>query len=366
MFVVEILKKDDKKAFEDLTVKEWTDAEATAAWRLKYSADLFNGPMVAYIEIAMRLRNPNTTYARSGAVRFSVGDVYFGGLAYPAATNWIVQKTMKTFAFFPEGLKSLKVEQYGYQIYGGWDSIKIYCWTLSDVQKLTAGTTTVYIPANTQQQIFSLSIPKFNRKTVLGNLNPDKYLLFSHVYVNSNLTPDYWGGASGIVGYGYNLTTPSGSQDVQSTDRFFASFDSSGLSWMRLERLVDNVDQTLRLYAVNSTTSTVQLRFDYSVFACPWILPTDYAKLIDVDVPLESTLYAVIEALQQSSQVKYLQIREVNAAEGEQVIHSASQDPGATTPLSTNFTLQWHQYGLKLYAKGYGNALSKIAADLRG
>jgi hypothetical protein len=205
------------------------------------------------------------------------------------------------------------------------------------------------------------TIPLLERTTLIG---PLKYaMLFIFLGVEAK---DWYGdgAASNYVGFQiyrdgvWEAPTAKCDSQVENTAAFH---------WAQHWSLINaRMTHTVKFRLSNGTSSSVTRRFHYGIIACPWIFPLNvYYDLIDIEVPVGSTIYMAIEDFFKTSQAKYAAIRSMNVQNGEQIVTEFSQAASAN-PLNFNYTPEWYETEIKLAVKGWGNCLSRIACDLRG
>jgi hypothetical protein len=143
--------------------------------------------------------------------------------------------------------------------------------------------------------------------------------------------------------------------------------DTAAFHWAQYWCLIDsNISHTVK-FRLSNGQSTAQTRtFHCGVIACPWIFPSDsYYDLIDIEVPVGSTIYGAVEDFFKAAQAKYAAIRSVNVQNGTQNVTEFSAAASAS-PLNFNYTPEWYETEIRLAVKGWGNCLSRLACDLRG
>jgi len=378
-FVVEILKQHDVRALAYTTQRirapsannTWTNV-ATWSYLLKLAKTSL---VVVKSQIVGSLSQDTNVCCQNVSVRVRFVDS--AGNSYPVGGyNWRTYNTTATYTFdfqgfavLPAGTYSLYIDVNGYDIgyvKGGINDIYVGVIDLVDLFKTPNFQQTVTTDAGQRTNFGQVNIPALTtkRKTVIG---PTKHAAMIFIFIGCESNLGYGDGASSNY-LGFQIYLDGSWIDTPSRQSTACVECTNPLHWAQHYVLIDPTQPHTVLFRQSNGTSSSQTTTYYcGVIACPWIFPQDtYYDLIDIEVPVGSTIYGAVEDLFMPSNKKYAAVRSVNAMNGAQNVAEFTQDPGQAAPLNFNYTPEWYETEITLAVKGTWNCLSRLAADLRG
>jgi hypothetical protein len=375
-FVVEVLKSHDSQPYT-LPSGVKANPSANSTWQnILNAAGVLKLVKTSLVTIRAQItashsENTNVccqnscvriSFVNSAGTRYSVGG--YGWRTYNTTATYTYD--FYGFAVLPAETYDIVIDisayDYAHVTNVGVNLLYIGVVDIADLWKVANWSQTVTAAARSRVEFGAQTISPLARTTVIGPLK--KAMLFVFIGVDGiNWYGD--GAASNFAGFqiavdGVWINTPSAKFDGLSED-------TAGFHWAQYWCLIDpNVSHTVKFRLSNGTSSSVTRTFHCGVIACPWIFPSDsYYDLIDIEVPVGSTIYGAVEDFFKAAQAKYAAIRSVNVQNGVQNVTEFSAAASAS-PLSFNYTPEWYETAITLAVKGWGNCLSRLACDLRG
>jgi hypothetical protein len=232
---------------------------------------------------------------------------------------------------------------------------------LADLWKVANWSQSVTAGAYSRAEFGAQTISPLARTTLIGPLK--RAMLF--VFIGED-GKDWYGDGAASNFTGFQIAVDG--VWVTPTAKFDGLVeDTAAFHWAQYWCLIDPTVSHQVKFRLSNGQSTAQTRtFHCGVIACPWIFPQDsYYDLIDIEVPVGSTIYGAMEDFFKTAQAKYAAITSVNVQNGVQNVQEFSAAASAN-PLSFNYTPEWYETEIRLAVKGFGNCLSRIACDLRG
>lgn len=371
-FVVEVLKSHDKLVFKDTTqtTKEpgsndsWVDVKTEAGL-----LDLAKPSLVVIQSQFVTTFSSHTNEVQECNVRLGVGPS--DGMLWHGGKHWKNYNEPGTYTFdfqgfavLPAGLHDLlvqvKVLDAGY-VEGGYNTLRLGVVELEDLFKKQSWKEEDVMTQHGHRTTFgTTTVPKLSRNCVMGPIR--KALLFVFLGVDDSLIAGD-GASSNFCGF--RILVDGEEQHSRSNS---TKYSIHGFNWAQCFIPVDaQIPHEVKFQQSNGSGSTCTNDYFCGVIACPWMFPSsEWENIVDIEVPVESTVYGTAEDLFDVEQAKDIAVRSKNVLNGEQSVQSFHQDAGSTDPLHFNYTPEWYETAIKLGVKGLWNCLSRLGVDLRG
>ena len=376
-FVVEVLKKHDRRYYAKERAMTMNPS-ADNAWEnlLTVSGALklakpslviincqFTGTHNEHTNVCCQNSCVRIGFKDSAGNQYNVGS--YGKRTYNTTETWTYD--FQGFAFLPAETYDLLVDiaayDYSYVKNLGFNRLYVSSADLEDLAAITQRIKTETVAAKSRKLLETVNIDIPIRNSVIGPIN--KAMLFIFMGVDAK----WWygdGAASDWIGFQFGI---DGAWIAVSKREMTTYMElTKTFHWAQYWTLVDaGKTHNISFRFSNGTDSSQTATAHYGVIACPWLIPQDdWYELIDIEVPVGSTIYGVVEDFFDRSRAKYAAIRSTNLMNGQQSITEFTQDPGEPKPLQFNYTPEWYETEIKLGLKGLWNCLSRLACDLRG
>ena len=375
-FVVEVLKSHDLQPYANPTGVN-ANPSANSTWQnILNAASAFKLVKTSLITVRAQItvtHNQDTNVCcQNSSVRLAFVDST-GKRYNVGGYGWRTYNTTATytydffgFAVLPPETYNVVVDisayDYGYVKSVGVNLLYIGVVDIADLWKVPNWSQSVTAANGARVEFGAQTIPPLARNTVIGPLK--KAMLFVFCGVDGR----YWygdGAASNFAGFQIAVDgvwiTPTAQGPSSNSE------DTASFYWAQYWCWIDpNVSHQVKFRISNGSGSSKTITCHCGVIACPWIFPSDdYADLIDIEVPVGSTIYGAIEDFFKASQAKYAAVRSVNVQNGTQNVQEFSQ-AASGNPLNFSYAPEWYETEIRLAVKGFGNCLSRLACDLRG
>jgi hypothetical protein len=270
-----------------------------------------------------------------------------GGANFRNTSGSAVTQTFQFqgFAYLPAGTYTVFVDANVYDagyVTAGFDSLYVGHAQFSDTQ----GTTGVVNLSSGGSSTILTSNP-ITRRTVMGPINKVAALFMVGVHV-ANTTA-----FQGLVDGAEPSTGRTVTQCVENGQAF---------TWKQYWVYLDPSAQ--HTFAVKQSTGAAQDVY-YALIVCPWVVAsTDFTNVISVDVPGQSTLYAVVEDMFDRGLAKDVAVVKQQVIDGFITVASSSQ-AASQSPLVFSYTLEMFTSQIFLAVKNLWTCLSTLGVDFR-
>ena len=377
-FVVEVLKQHDKEIYRNET-QTTRNAGADSTWGNLLTVNealKLSKPSLVIVKCQFYAKHSQHTNVccQESCIRIGFKNTATGEAYYCGSYGWSTYNTTGEYTYDFQGFIVLDAGTYdlivdtseydcSYVGPEGFNNLYVGTVDLADLFKIINQKETHTVNSGARLEFGEVTIPPLTRTTSIGPLKN------ATVFIFIGVENKWWYGdcaSSNCIGFQAYLD----GEWITSPTRKFTSetYNTAAFHWAQIYKVIDpNVSHTVKFRFSNGTSSSQTATAHYGIIACPWIIPQDnYYNLINIEVPVGSTIYGAIEDMFMPANSKYAAIRSTNVINGEQNVSEFSQNPGETSPLNFNYTPEWYETEIKLGVKGLWNCVSRLAVDLRG
>jgi hypothetical protein len=306
-----------------------------------------------YIKWRTRNTSGSTSYGGSAFLQLYTLNIRkatyaLGGANFRLAnTGSAVTQTFQFqgFAYLPAGTYTVFVDANVYDagyVTAGFDSLYVGHTQLSDTQ----GTTGI-VNLSSGGSSTILTSNAITRRTVMGPINKVAALFMVGLHV-ANTTA-----FQGLIDGAEPSTGRTVTQCVE---------NGQALTWKQYWVYLGPSAQ--HTFTVKQSTGAAQDVY-YALIVCPWVVAsTDFTAVITVDIPGQSTLYAVVEDMFDRGLAKDVAVAKQQVIDGLTTVASSSQ-AASQNPLVFSYTLEMFTSQIFLAVKDLWTCLSTLGVDFR-